>query len=191
GQVVEALRGLLGSTEGAVLATRCNADQVSAVALALPEARIEPDCGVVVARDAGRSPPLGVVAIVTAGTSDLPVGREATVVAAALGAKVDLLADRGVAGLHRTLAAADAITDADVVIAVAGMEGALPSVIGGLTAAPVIAVPTSTGYGSSFEGITAMLAMMSSCTPGIGVVGIDNGFGAAALAIRILKGQTR
>jgi pyridinium-3,5-biscarboxylic acid mononucleotide synthase len=188
-QVVAALRGLLEATEGAVLATHCDETQMAAVAQALTDARIERDCGVVVAREASVSPPYGTVAVVTAGTSDLRVGREAAVVAAALGAKVDLLADKGVAGLHRTLAAADAMADADVVIAVAGMEGALPSVIGGLTSAPVVAVPTSTGYGSSFEGITAMLAMMSSCSPGIGVVGIDNGFGAAALAIRILRGR--
>ena len=125
--------------------------------------------------------------MVTAGTADLPVAHEAMAVAEALGAKVVRIADIGVAGLHRTLAAQSDLRAADVLIVVAGMEGALPSVIAGLVSSPVIAVPTSVGYGASFGGLAALLAMLNSCAPGIAVVNIDNGFGAAALAARILK----
>jgi pyridinium-3,5-biscarboxylic acid mononucleotide synthase len=127
------------------------------------------------------------VAVVTAGTADLPVARECLGTLAAYGLDAALVADCGVAGLHRLLAAADEVTAAEAVVVVAGMEGALASVVAGLTAAPVIAVPTSVGYGSSLEGITALLAMHASCAPGVVVVGIDNGYGAACALARVLR----
>lgn len=133
------------------------------------------------ARDAGR------VLVVCAGTSDLPVAEEAAVTADFMGLEVERLTDVGVAGLHRLLSAGDALRAADVLIVVAGMEGALPSVVGGLVPAPVIAVPTSVGYGASFSGLAALLAMLNSCAAGITVVNIDNGFGAAMAALRILQ----
>jgi NCAIR mutase (PurE)-related protein len=129
----------------------------------------------------------GTILIVTAGTSDLPVAEEAAVVADAFGHQVDRLTDVGVAGLHRLLAANDQLQRARVVIVVAGMEGALPSVVGGMVAVPVIAVPTSVGYGASFGGLAALLGMLNSCAAGVTVVNIDNGFGAAAAASRICR----
>ena len=127
----------------------------------------------------------GTVAVAAAGTADLPVAEEAAVCLEALGNQVDRLYDVGVAGLHRLLAVHDRLATARVVIVVAGMEGALPSVVGGLVDVPVIAVPTSVGYGSSFGGMTALLAMLNSCASGVAVVNIDNGFGAAAVASSI------
>lgn len=127
----------------------------------------------------------GTVLVVTAGTSDLPVAEEAAVTARALGNRVDRLTDVGVAGIHRLLSRQDALAGAAVVIVVAGMEGALASVVGGLVATPVIAVPTSVGYGASFGGVAALLAMLNSCASGVTVVNIDNGFGAAYAASRI------
>lgn len=130
-------------------------------------------------------PGRGKVLIVTAGTSDLPVAEEAAVTARALGNEVTRLTDVGVAGIHRVLAQGDLLGTASVVIVIAGMEGALASVVGGLVAAPVIAVPTSVGYGASFGGIAALLGMLNSCASGVTVVNIDNGFGAAFAASRI------
>jgi hypothetical protein len=132
-------------------------------------------------------PPVGrgPVLVVTAGTSDLPVAEEAAVCARALGNCVDRLTDVGVAGIHRVLRQTDALRRAAVIIVVAGMDGALPSVVGGLVDVPVIAVPTSVGYGASFGGVAALLAMLNSCASGVLVVNIDNGFGAAAAATRI------
>ena len=124
--------------------------------------------------------------IITAGTADGPVADECAAVLTALGIEPTLLRDRGVAGLHRLIDDFDLITSADATVVVAGMEGALASVVGGLVRGPVIAVPTSVGYGSSFEGITALLAMLSSCAAGVSVVGIDNGFGAALCLVRAL-----
>ena len=130
-------------------------------------------------------PGRGTILIVTAGTSDLPVAEEAAVTARALGNQVERLTDVGVAGIHRVLAGAATLTSASVVIVVAGMDGALPSVVGGLVARPVIAVPTSVGYGASFGGVAALLAALNSCAAGVTVVNIDNGFGAAVAASRI------
>ena len=127
----------------------------------------------------------GTVLIVTAGTSDLPVAEEAAVSAVALGNEVKRVTDVGVAGIHRLLARGDELMRAAVVIVVAGMDGALPSVIGGLVRTPVIAVPTSVGYGASFHGLAALLTMLNSCAAGVTVVNIDNGFGAAVAASRI------
>jgi len=132
-----------------------------------------------------RPVPTGTILVVSAGTSDMPVAEEAAVVAEAFGNRVERLMDVGVAGLHRLLAAGDQLKQARVVIVVAGMEGALPSVVGGLVAVPVIAVPTSIGYGASFGGLAALLGMLNSCAAGVTVVNIDNGFGAAAAASRI------
>lgn len=128
------------------------------------------------------------VLVVSAGTSDLPVAEEAAEVGQACGLRVERLIDVGVAGLHRLLAASDQLQRAGVIIVVAGMEGALPSVVGGLVRVPVIAVPTSVGYGASFGGVAALLAMLNSCAAGVSVTNIDNGFGAAVAAFRILKG---
>jgi NCAIR mutase (PurE)-related protein len=125
--------------------------------------------------------------VVSAGTSDLPVSEEAAAVATAFGHRVERLTDVGVAGLHRLLSQAERLHEAGVVICAAGMEGALPSVVGGLVRCPVIAVPTSVGYGASFGGLAALLAMLNSCAAGVTVVNIDNGFGAAVAASRILR----
>ena len=127
----------------------------------------------------------GTILVVTAGTSDLPVAEEAAVTARALGNSVERLTDVGVAGIHRLLSRGDLLGDASVIVVVAGMDGALPSVVGGLVAVPVIAVPTSVGYGASFGGVAALLTMLNSCASGITVVNIDNGFGAACAASRI------
>ena len=126
------------------------------------------------------------VLVITAGTSDLPVARECEATLRALGFRPDLLPDCGVAGVHRLLASADTLADADAIVVVAGMEGALASLVGGITPAPVVAVPTSTGYGAALEGVTALLAMHASCAAGIAVVGIDNGYGAACAVARML-----
>jgi NCAIR mutase (PurE)-related protein len=134
-----------------------------------------------------RSASAGTILVVSAGTSDLPVAEEAAVVADFMGHSVERLVDVGVAGIHRLLAAGEQLQRARVLIVVAGMEGALPSVVGGLVAAPVIAVPTSVGYGASFGGLAALLAMLNSCAAGLTVVNIDNGFGAAVAASRICR----
>lgn len=130
---------------------------------------------------------VGLIAVVSAGTSDIPVAEEAAITAEVLGNRVERVYDCGVAGLHRLLDHHHVLTEAHVIIAVAGMEGALPSVIGGLVDRPVIAVPTSVGYGASFGGIAALLAMLNSCAPGVSVVNIDNGYGAAHQANLINK----
>jgi NCAIR mutase (PurE)-related protein len=134
-----------------------------------------------------RVTPTGTILVISAGTSDLPVAEEAAVVAEAFGHPVERLVDVGVAGLHRLLGATEQIRRARAVIVVAGMEGALPSVVGGMVSVPVIAVPTSVGYGASFGGLAALLGMLNSCAAGVTVVNIDNGFGAAAAASRICR----
>jgi len=136
-----------------------------------------------------KRPAVGKVLVVTAGTSDIPVAEEAAVTAGLLGCRVDRLYDVGVAGVHRLTSNMKQMNKADAVIVLAGMDGALPSVVAGLTRRPVIAVPTSVGYGASFGGIAALLGMLSSCSSGIGVVNIDNGFGAGALAAIIVKNK--
>ena len=129
----------------------------------------------------------GHIAVVAAGTSDLPVAEEAAVTAEALDAHVERITDVGVAALHRILDSRPSLDRADVIVVVAGMEGALPSVVGGLTDRPVIAVPTSVGYGAAFQGLAALLGMLTSCAPGVSVVNIDNGFGAAVQAVLIAR----
>ena len=138
-------------------------------------------------RTQASQPQASKIVIATAGTGDLPPARECQAVLEAYGIAAELICDVGVAGIHRTLGVADQFQDAAAVVVVAGMEGALASVVGGLTPAPIIAVPSSVGYGSSLEGVTALLAMLSSCAPGVTVVGIDNGFGAACAVLRLLR----
>jgi NCAIR mutase (PurE)-related protein len=168
------------------LATRADGDVRAALAARFPSVRLN-DLGRTVWLVSEHETPAGTgdVLIVTAGTSDLPVAEEAAVSAAALGNSVKRLTDVGVAGIHRLLSRAEVLHSARVVIVVAGMDGALPSVVAGLVRAPVIAVPTSVGYGASFGGVAALLAMLSSCAAGLTVVNIDNGFGAAVAASRI------
>ncbi|MDJ0789369.1 MAG: nickel pincer cofactor biosynthesis protein LarB [Myxococcota bacterium] len=178
-QIVEIARTLRGSGQP-VLATRVSADAAAVCLRELPEADYEEEARLLWLGPAepeiqGR----GTVAVVCAGTADLPVAREASGVARRFGNKVELLADVGVAGIHRLLASSELLRSARVVIAVAGMEGALPSVVGGLVDKPVIAVPTSVGYGAAFEGLAALLGMLTSCSSNVSVVNIDNGFGAA------------
>jgi NCAIR mutase (PurE)-related protein len=168
---------------GHCLVTRAGAAARSALVREFPRARVNPIARTVLV---GRAPAgAGRVCVVSAGTSDLPVAEEAAETLAALGSRVERLVDVGVAGLHRLLARSPAVRRANAVIVVAGMEGALASVVGGLTARPVFAVPTSVGYGSSFRGLAALLAMLNSCAPGVAVLNIDNGFGAAFAAHRV------
>lgn len=169
-----------------VLCTRAGADLAAAISEAVPGAIHHQGCRVVEYR---REPvnPVGLVAIVCAGTSDLPVAEEAAVVASAFGSRVERVFDVGVAGIHRLLAHVPNLRAASAVVVVAGMEGALPSVVAGLVHRPIIAVPTSVGYGASFGGLAALLAMLNSCANGVSVVNIDNGFGAAVQADMINK----
>jgi pyridinium-3,5-biscarboxylic acid mononucleotide synthase len=184
-QVVAIAQRLIETTTGPVLATRIDEAKASALLARFPEAVHHTSARLVVVRNEPAHVE-GLAAVVSAGTSDLPVADEAAYTAEALGAKVERIHDVGVAGLHRLLAVRDRVEAADVVIVVAGMEGALPSIVGGITAAPVVAVPTSVGYGSSFEGLAALLTMLNSCAAGITVTNIDNGFGAAVFALRVL-----
>jgi pyridinium-3,5-biscarboxylic acid mononucleotide synthase len=180
-QCVDIVNLMLGRGSDCVIATRCTEPQAEALRAMSPTL----DTGTTLtwrhrAATGRRS------AVVCGGTSDLPIVEEAAATLSALGHSVDRHVDVGVAGLHRLLSALPAIRQAEVIIAIAGMEGALATVLGGLVAAPIIAVPASAGYGASFEGVTAMLGMLASCSPGISVVGIDNGYGAACAAHRIL-----
>lgn len=186
-QVVR-IAAALAEAGSPVLVTRVNAEQATAVTNAFDEERVNYDAvarAMLVADEMPRVKGVGTVAVIAAGTSDLPVAREAVFTARALGNRVDEIFDVGVAGVHRLLAFQDKIREANVNIVVAGMEGALPSVVGGLVRRPVIAVPTSVGYGASFNGIAALLGMLNSCSPGVTVVNIDNGFGAAYAAALI------
>jgi NCAIR mutase (PurE)-related protein len=174
---------------GDVLATRADEAAYAAVTALVPEAKYHPVARIVELRQtpvADRDGQ-GTLAVLCAGTSDLPVAEEAAVSAEALGAHVRRIYDVGVAGLHRLLAHREVLREAEVVIVCAGMEGALPSVVGGMVAAPVIAVPTSVGYGAAFGGLAALLGMLNSCSPNVTVVNIDNGFGAAYVASMILR----
>ncbi|RLV48024.1 nickel pincer cofactor biosynthesis protein LarB [Nocardioides mangrovicus] len=189
-QVVAILRALHERhPDRAVLATRLGEDARQAVAEQLPEADLDP-----VARTAVLGPlpePSGSVLVVGAGTSDAPVVREALVTARVHGARAGTVLDVGVAGLHRLLAVREELDAADCLVVVAGMEGALPSVVAGLVGVPLVAVPTSVGYGASFEGLAALLAMLNSCAPGVVVVNIDNGYGAAVHAARVARAAHR
>ena len=171
-----------------VLATRATEEIAQAVQKIYPNAEWNPSARtIVVRRQPIEKSGIGKIMVVTAGTSDIPVADEAVVTAEFLGNEVERICDVGVAGIHRLFAKLENIVSATVIIVIAGMEGALPSVIGGLTDKPIIAVPTSVGYGTSFGGITALLSMLNSCANGISVVNIDNGFGAAYIANSINK----
>ena len=183
---VAAIMASLAEKGGNILATRAEEEVYLAVKAVLPEAEYSPRAKMVFLR---RRPPWtkGEVCVVSAGTADATVAEEAALTASLLGSTTTRLYDVGVAGLHRLLHRRDLLHRARVVVVVAGMEGALPSVVAGLTSRPVVAVPTSVGYGASFEGLAALLAMLSSCAPGVAVVNIDNGFGAAQVAARIVR----
>jgi NCAIR mutase (PurE)-related protein len=168
-----------------LLVTRTTIDAYAAVRERLPAASFHEQARTITLRTGEIPAGRGTIVVAAAGTADLPVAEEAAVSAEIMGNSVDRVYDVGVAGLHRLLAEHARLTAAHVVIVVAGMEGALPSVVGGLVDAPVIAVPTSVGYGTSFGGLTALLAMLNSCASGVSVVNIDNGFGAAAIASAI------
>src|SRR5690348_14439531 len=182
-QVVDILRTLHDKhPERAVLATRLDPAALDLVATELPDAVIDP-----VARAVTLGPlpaTRGTVAIIAAGTSDAPVAAEAALTVRVHGSEAVRIDDVGVAGIHRLLEARERFADADCLIVVAGMEGALPSVVGGLVGVPLVAVPTSVGYGASFGGLAALLAMLNSCAPGVSVVNIDNGYGAGVFAAR-------
>src|SRR6185503_5391710 len=159
---------------GSVMATRASAEAFEAVRARVPAAKYHAEARIIGFRGNAPGPTKGRIAVICAGTSDLPVAEEAAVAAEYLGCEVDRVVDVGVAGLHRILSQTDVLARAGAVIVCAGMEGALPSVVGGLVAAPVIAVPTSVGYGSAFGGLTALLGMLNSCSPNVCVVNIDN-----------------
>tara|TARA_Y100000590_G_scaffold313797_1_gene354725 strand:+ start:359 stop:1114 length:756 start_codon:yes stop_codon:yes gene_type:complete len=170
-----------------LIATRIAPEVATEVTALLPTVQYHPEARMLTAK--GHEPPTvhGHIAVVAAGTSDLPVAEEAAVTAEALDAHVERINDVGVAALHRILDSRPSLDRADAIVVVAGMEGALPSVVGGLTDRPVIAVPTSIGYGAAFQGLAALLGMLTSCAPGVSVVNIDNGFGAAVQAVLIAR----
>ena len=174
-----------------VLATRASEATAAAVLLRHPHAVHNPAARTLALRQGHEKEPAGHIAVLCAGTSDLPVAEEAAVTAETFGVRVTRLYDVGVAGVHRLLAVRDQLTPAHAIIVCAGMEGALPSVVGGLVAVPVIAVPTSVGYGASFGGTSALLGMLNSCSPNVSVVNIDNGFGAAYSAVLIARASAR
>ncbi len=185
-QIASALRELARRAGGA-LATRVEPAKVDALRALVPEVVVHELARIVVLGAPAARPAAAPIAVVCAGTSDLPVAEEAALVAEFLGAAVVRVSDVGVAGIHRLLARLDTIRDAAIVIAVAGMEAALPSVLGGLIDRPLIAVPTSVGYGVSIDGLVALGAMLASCALGITVVNIDNGVGAAVAAVRMAR----
>ena len=189
GKTPDQIAGIVSAMTGRghpVLVTRAQADAYAAVVAAVPNAeyRVMARC-IVVPDGEGQYPQRDGVLIVTAGTADLPVAEEATVTAELMGCRVQRINDVGVAGLHRLLAQLESLRAGRIIVVVAGMEGALASVVAGLVSAPVIAVPTSVGYGASFQGLAALLGMLNACAPGVSVVNIDNGFGAGYLAAQI------
>jgi NCAIR mutase (PurE)-related protein len=185
-QLVAILRALqTAHPERAVLATRLTDEAMTAIESEVPGAVLDLEARAVTV---GTLPdPVGTVAVISAGTSDAPVAAEAALTARVHGAGVARVNDVGVAGLHRIMAVREDLDAADCLVVVAGMEGALPSVVGGLTGTPLVAVPTSVGYGASFGGIAALLGMLNSCAPGVTVVNIDNGFGAGVFAARVAR----
>ena len=166
-----------------IFATRCSAEKYQQVQEQMPELQYDETARIIY--DHKPETGIGLVAVFCAGTSDLPVAEEAALTAELMGANVRRVYDVGVAGIHRLLAQEEVLNEANAVVAAAGMEGAWPSVIGGLTSTPVIAVPTSVGYGSGFGGLSALLSMLNSCATGMAVVNIDNGFGAGYMAAAI------
>lgn len=183
-QILAISQELVAKQETNILITRLSSESSDFLSKELP-LQYHPDCRIGVVHPVVNPQPLGSIVVASAGTSDIPVCEEAAVTAEVFGNRVLRLYDVGVAGLHRILSKLDVLSEARVIIAVAGMEGALPSVIGGLVRCPVIAVPTSIGYGANLNGLTALLSMLNSCSSGVSVVNIDNGFGAGFLASRI------
>ena len=167
------------------LFTRADAEHAAAVLAALPDAHHDAQARLLAWPPEPPTPSGGLVVVAAAGTSDLPVAREALLTARYLGREAELVVDVGIAGLHRILARLELLRRARVVVVAAGMDGALPGVVAGLVSAPVVALPTSVGYGAAFEGVAALLTMLNSCAPGVGVVNIDNGYGAGHLAAQI------
>jgi NCAIR mutase (PurE)-related protein len=187
-QVRDAAAALVAQASGAVFVTKAAPEQFHALLGAVPGATYHPRSRLVVAKRA-EATNLGTACLVSAGTADLPVADEAAEAADALGLAVPRITDVGVAGIRRVLERRDEMEAADVAVVVAGMDGALPSVVAGLISRPVVAVPTSVGYGASFDGLAALLAMLNACAPGVSVVNIDNGFGAALVAHRIVRNR--
>jgi len=183
-QIVGIARTLMAGRQH-VLATRVSAEQREVVLREIPTAVYHRDARIITAGTGRSVRALGLVVVVSAGTADIPVAEEAALTASLMGARVRRVFDVGVAGLHRLMTHIPLLRTARVLIVVAGMEGALPSVVGGLVNKPLIAVPTSTGYGTGLEGFSAMLAMLNTCVPGITVVNVDNGFGAGVAAAMI------
>ena len=195
GKTTEQIRSIfaaLAARDHNVLATRADPAAYDAVAADFPDAQYHQAARAITYRSpATEATPIGHVAVVAAGTSDLPVAAEACVTAEIMDARVTTHYDVGVAGLHRLLACSEQLQSANAIVVVAGMEGALPSVVGGLVAVPVIAVPTSVGYGASFGGVAALLGMLNSCSSGVSVVNIDNGFGGGYIAAMINRRVAR
>jgi NCAIR mutase (PurE)-related protein len=185
-QIVALLRALAAAPgDRPALVTRLDPERIAAVRAAFPGARVDPVAGCALV---GEPPaPAGAVLVVSAGTSDEPVAAEAAITAEAYGAGVERIVDVGVAGLHRLLAVRERLATADCLVVVAGMEGALPSVVGGLVGTPVVAVPTSVGYGTGQGGLAALAGMLNSCSPGLVVTNIDNGYGAGVFAARVAR----
>ena len=193
GKSVEQVAGIATAVrnhpEVTTLFTRANPEHAKAILLQLPDAAYAVEARMLAWPPAPPTPTGGLVVVVAAGTSDLPVAREALLTASYLGRATELVVDAGVAGLHRILGRLELLRRARVIVVAAGMDGALPSVVAGLVAVPVIALPTSVGYGAAFGGIAALLAMLNSCSPGVSVVNIDNGYGAGHLAAQIAAPQ--
>jgi pyridinium-3,5-biscarboxylic acid mononucleotide synthase len=185
-QIRDIAVALASRAAGAVLLTRATPEQAEVAIEAVPGARYDPRARLVTIKRADE-PMDALVAVVAAGTSDLPVAEEAALSLEAAGVRVNRITDVGVAGVHRVLEHRAALEAADCVIVVAGMEGALPSIVAGMTSRPIVAVPTSVGYGANFEGLAALLTMLSSCSPGVSVVNIDAGFNAAQAAFRVVR----
>jgi NCAIR mutase (PurE)-related protein len=184
-QVAAIARAVLQHPKLITLFTRASADHAKAVLQELPDAFYDTAARLLAWPAPPPQPSGGLVVVVCAGTSDLPMAREALLTARYLGRPTELVVDVGVAGLHRVLSRLDLLRRARVVVVAAGMDGALPSVVAGLVSSPVVALPTSVGYGASFSGLAALLAMLNACAPGVGVVNIDNGYGAGHLAAQI------
>ncbi|MFO7951611.1 MAG: nickel pincer cofactor biosynthesis protein LarB [Bacillota bacterium] len=184
---VVAIFGRLAAAGGTVLATRAGSEIFEAVQAEYPEAEYHRQAKAIVLRGEETSKSVGCVVVVSGGTADIPVAEEAALTAELIGGHVERLFDVGVAGIHRLFDNWDKLTQARAIIVVAGMEGALASVVGGLVACPVVAVPTSVGYGANFGGVAPLLTMLNSCATGVAVVNIDNGFGAGYMAAMINK----
>jgi NCAIR mutase (PurE)-related protein len=189
GKTAEQVAGIAAAVrsrpDAVTLFTRAGPEHAKAIQQELPEARYDREARLLAWPADPPEPSGGLVVVVSAGTSDLPVAREALLTASYLGRPTELVVDVGVAGLHRVLARLELLRRARVIVVAAGMDGALPSVVAGLVSAPVVALPTSVGYGAAFSGVAALLAMLNACAPGVGVVNIDNGYGAGHLAAQI------